>query len=105
MPFIEVFVTYPNKKEAEKSAKFLLDKRIVACANIFPTDSIYRWKGNLEKHGEFVSVFKTTEQNWENLVEAVKQMHFYEVPAIIKHKVKANKDYEDWVKRETKIKN
>jgi periplasmic divalent cation tolerance protein len=39
------YITNPSKEEAKRIAKHLLDKRIIACANIFPIESMYWWDG------------------------------------------------------------
>ena len=36
MKYIFVYITNPTKKEAEKIARHLLEKRLIACANVFP---------------------------------------------------------------------
>ena len=39
------YITAPNKKEAEKIAKKLLDKKLIACANVISkVNSYFAWK-------------------------------------------------------------
>ena len=40
--FIFIYITNPNKDEAKKIAKHLLNKKLIACGNIYPINSIYR---------------------------------------------------------------
>jgi len=49
----EGYVTYDllaeNKDEAKNIAKELIKKKLVACANMFPIESIYEWKEELRE--------------------------------------------------------
>jgi periplasmic divalent cation tolerance protein len=98
MAFIFVYITNPNKKDAERIALHLTKKKLIACANIFPIDSFYWWKNKIEKSKEYVLIAKTEEGNWGKIKGEVKNIHTYTVPCITKIKVEANKEYEDWVK-------
>ncbi|RJO60060.1 divalent-cation tolerance protein CutA [candidate division WS5 bacterium] len=97
---ILVYITYPSKKEAEKAAGHLLKKKLVACANIFPIQSLYHWKGSLASEEEFVLLGKTKEQNYKNIKEEVSKIHSYEVPCIIKIPIEVNKEYGKWMEGE-----
>ncbi len=101
MPFIAVYVTYPNLKEAKRISTYLLKKKLIACANIFPIKSVYWWKGKIENSDEFISILKTRKENWKKVREEIQKMHSYEVPCITKQDVSANKEYEDWINKES----
>lgn len=82
--FILALVTTANKQEAEKIAKTLLDKKLVACANILgPILSLFRWSGKLEEVEEYLILLKSHKDLTEKLAETVKNLHSYEVPEII----------------------
>jgi periplasmic divalent cation tolerance protein len=98
MAFIFVYITNPNEKHAKKVALHLLKKKLIACANISPIDSLYWWKGNLEESKEYVLIVKTRKENWNKLKTEVKRIHSYSVPCITKINVNANKEYEDWLR-------
>lgn len=84
MQYIIVFITTPNKKEAYKISKILLDKRIIACANIIGgVDSHFWWKGKKERARECLLIAKTTKALLKKLIKAVLSMHSYNVPEII----------------------
>ena len=95
------YITCKDKKEAIKISKYLLKKRLIACSNMFPINSLYWWKGKIINDKEFVIIAKTTEKNFKILEKEVKKIHSYEIPAILKIKADANKDYLKWVKKET----
>lgn len=87
------YVPCKDKKEAEKIATYLVNKKLIACANIFPITSIYGWKGKTTKDSEYVLIAKTK----KNVEEEIKKLHSYETQCILRMKVKANKEYERWV--------
>jgi len=102
MDFIFVYITNPTRKEAKKIAKHLLKKRLIACANIFPVSSLYRWKGKIVNDNEFILIAKTIKTNFEKIKKEVEKVHSYTIPCIIKISVSSNKKYFDWLKREIK---
>lgn len=97
-----VYITCKNKKEAVKISMHLLKKRLIACSNMFPISSLYWWKGKIVSDNEFVILAKTSEKNFKKVEREVKKIHSYEIPAILKIKADANKEYMGWVKREIK---
>lgn len=100
---IVLYVPFPSKKEAKKSARHLLRKKFIACANIFPCDSIYEWKGKKESTREYIALFKTTEKNENKLRKEIEKTHSYELPAIVKFNCYANASFEEWLRKQTKI--
>jgi periplasmic divalent cation tolerance protein len=102
MNFIFIYLTNPNQKEAKKIAKHLLKKRLIACANIFPIESLYWWQGKIAKEKEFVLIAKTIKNNFPKIKTEVEKIHPYKIPCIIKIPVSSNKKYFDWLKREVK---
>jgi periplasmic divalent cation tolerance protein len=82
--YIIVVVTAPSKQEAEKIAQHLLDKRLIACANIIgPVSSVFRWSGKTEHTEEYLMLLKSRKDLFEKLSETVKALHSYEVPEIL----------------------
>lgn len=100
---ILIYVTHKNKKAAKKVVAHLLEKRLIACANIYPIDSIYRWEGKVVSDSEYVTLLKTQKKNWKKLKAEVKKIHPYDVPCIIKIKAEANKAYANWIINETRL--
>ena len=78
------------------SAK-LMEERLIACSNIFPMKSEFRWDGQLCKEDEVVSIFKTN-LTLESTVEArILALHAYDLPCIIRYPVGCNDSYAKWV--------
>ncbi len=103
MSFIAIYITHASKENAQKLCNKLLEQHLIACANIFPIQSHYHWQGNIERDDEWVSIVKTQKKHWKTLRDLVLKIHPYTTPCIMKIKVKANKDYEDWIKETTEI--
>lgn len=78
-----VYATYPSLALAEAAARQLVAARLVACGNILPAMvSIYRWEDKVERADEVVLLLKTTAALAEQVVEAVRAGHPYDVPAV-----------------------
>ena len=97
-----VYITCKDNKEAEKISKHLLEKRLIACANLHPIRSLYWWQGKIQDDNEVVVIAKTLEKNYNKIKEEVKKMHSYDVPCILKIDAEANESYDKWVKEEVK---
>ena len=94
------YITCKDKKQAESITKRLLNKKLIACANIFPISSIYAWKGKIVNEKEYVLVAKTNEKKFKAVVKETTKIHTYEIPCILKIKEEANKPYAAWVEKE-----
>lgn len=98
---ISIYVTFPNKVEAENIAKILLEKKYIACVNYFPIEVSYHWKWNIANENEMVTLLKTRVENWEKVRDFILEKHSYEIPCIIKYEVEANETYLNWIYNET----
>jgi periplasmic divalent cation tolerance protein len=99
-----VYVTTKTKKEAQVIARHLLARKLIACANIFKINSIYRWKGKIENAHEHAMILKTRTVTLDSVIKEIKRKHSYEVPCIISFTInKGNKEFLDWVWSETSI--
>lgn len=94
---ILVYITNPTRAEARKIAKFLLQKKLIACANIFPIESLYQWKNKIAQEKEFVLLAKTTADQLKNIKKEVEKIHSYSIPCAIEIPARANKKYFDWL--------
>lgn len=104
MNFCLGYITVKNKKEAEKISQTLVEEKLAACVNtISPINSIYRWKGKIEKAREALLVIKTKKSLAQKIIKKVKSIHSYECPEIIFTEIeKGNKEYLGWIKKNIK---
>ena len=100
---IVVFITTKDEPEAKNLAQLLLKRRLIACCNIAGNiRSMFNWKGTLESESECLMILKTRSSLLDEVVEAVKSAHSYEVPEIIAIPViGGNQDYLKWIGDET----
>lgn len=97
--FLLVYITTGSKEEAEEIAGTLVKERLAACINYFPINSTYSWQGKIESSDEYLLLCKTTEQQYPRLEKQVKDIHPYDVPAIIALSIHTgSKEYLQWVK-------
>ena len=100
---IVVAVTFGDEGSANKMARLLLEKRLIACANIFPIQSLYWWEGKVVEEGEFYFMVKTDDSKYEGIKKIVKENHSYDVPLIESWNIdNINHSYERWLKEEVK---
>ena len=97
--YIQVVTTMETKEDARRVANEVVGKRLAACAQVIgPITSTYWWEGIVEESEEWLLVLKTQKGLYEALEEAIRDMHFYEVPEILAIPVVAgNPDYLDWL--------
>ena len=100
MNLIAVYIPCKDKEEAKKITKHLLDKKLIACAGMWPIESFYMWKGELRNDKEYTILAKSTDEKFEDMKKEIKGIHSYEIPAIVKFKIETNEDYEKWLTNE-----
>lgn len=97
-----MYSTVPPSRSADLAQR-LLEKNLVACVNVLPVRSFYRWKGEACDEQEHLLIIKTRKDLAGTVTRAIKEMHPYEVPEIITLPVIAGHlPYRDWVFSETR---
>lgn len=96
---ILVFTAAGSEQEAQDIVQVLLNRHLIACANIMgPVESQFWWKGKIDKAKEYLVLMKSDEKLFEKLSETVKEVHSYEVPEILAVPiVKGWQPYLDWL--------
>ena len=98
-----IISTYPDKKSVLKTANVVVKKQLAACVNFTKINSVYIWKGKMEKTEEFLALFKTTTTANSLLKTEIKKLHPYKVPEIVEIKINSiNKSYLDWLIQSTR---
>ena len=94
-----VLVTCASIVEARRIGRSVVEKKLAACANILAgVESIYRWKGKVEREREVLVVMKTTAARVRELEREVKRRHSYEVPEFVVLPIVAgSQEYLEWV--------
>ena len=94
-----LLATEYDKKAAKKIAKLLLKKKLAACVSLKDINSIYEWKGKIEKVNEVEIIIKSKPELKNNLVVFLKNQISYDIPQIIWKKFNSEKKYIDWVNK------
>ena len=98
-----IYCPCPSAGTAEKLATWLLEKKLVACANILPPmQSHYVWQGRLEKTEEYILLAKTSASLAPATANALSTQHPYEIPCILHWEATCNTEYFAWVEEVTK---
>ena len=99
-----VLVTCASMGEARRIAKTVVEKKLAACVNILPgvVESVYRWKGKVERAREVLMIMKTTAGKVRELEREVKRMHSYDIPEFIVLPIIAgSREYLGWLAEST----
>ncbi|MFH0898689.1 MAG: divalent-cation tolerance protein CutA [bacterium] len=97
---IFIYITCSSHQEGKKIAMHLLEKRLIACANMVPITSLYRWQGRVLDEQECVLIVKTLESLYDELVKEVSGIHSYTIACITKIPVHFNEMYFKWLHKE-----
>jgi len=97
-----VYVTVPDKKTGETIAKDLLEKRLVACVNLFDgVTSFFHWNNQINVAQESVLFIKTTSEILDQVIEEIKEQHPYECPCVVSWSLeKGCPVFMEWVEKE-----
>lgn len=98
-----IYVTTSDEKKAMVIGEMIVEERLAACANVISDmKSIYWWKGNLEKDNESILILKTIDNNVNDIINRIKEIHSYDNPCIIAIPVSNVSDsYLEWINDET----
>ncbi len=98
--YIEIHWTSGSIDEARRVCRYLVQERMVACAQIVPwVESIYMWNNQLETGQESKVILKTLKQRFEKIKEIILQNSSYDIPEIICFSIEeGNADYLDWIR-------
>lgn len=91
--------TCPDEETAQSLATSLVEVNLAACVNILPAvQSVYKWKGILEKDQEVLLLIKTQQHRFTDIESHILARHPYELPEIIAVPIEAGlKPYLQWI--------
>ncbi len=96
-----VLITHPEEG-AQGFARDLVERRLAACVNLVPVESVYRWQGAVEAGGERMLVVKTRLARVLELERFVAAEHPYDIPEfVVLAPEHVGADYLRWVLAET----
>ena len=93
-----VLTAFPDKGSAKSAAKMLVERRLAACVQIFPVDSVYLWENEICDNGEIVLLIKSKTILFEKIAAAIREVHAYELPEIVQMPVTVGlSEYLQWI--------
>lgn len=96
---IVVLITAANGEEAARLADMLVGAHLCGCVQILPEmESVYRWKGEIERQSEVLLIGKTVRSKFDELERQVRALHSYETPEIVALDISSGSEpYLEWL--------
>jgi periplasmic divalent cation tolerance protein len=103
--FIEIHWASGSIDEARRVSRYLVQERLVACAQITPwIESIYMWDNQLETTQESKIVLKSKKAHFEKIKEVILQNCKYQVPEITYMCIdEGNASFLQWMEESTPV--
>ncbi len=97
-----ITTAFESRVDAEIIAAALLEKRLIACAQITgPVSSSYWWQGKIVSSAEYLLVMKSDESLYDELEQLIGELHPYETPEIIATVIThLSEEYRQWLEEE-----
>lgn len=102
MSVIAIITTLPSREQALQLARSLVERRLVACAQLDAIESVYLWQGELQQEPEVRLTLKAPESHYAGIEAAILEKHPYALPAIhCQRLTRVHRPYEDWIRELT----
>lgn len=94
-----------TREKARAIARALVERRLAACVQMLPIDSIYTWQERVEEAAEILLLIKCKQTDYAEIEQAIRALHDYETPEIVALPVEAGfAGYLDWIEAVTQRK-
>lgn len=94
-----VITTTDDIKIAEDISKKLVEESVARCVWRDDVTSTYEWEGKVKSSKEYRLFIKTTKDKFEKIESIIKNIHNYDLPAIIEVDLSnGNKEFLEWLK-------
>ena len=98
MSIIAIMTTTDSLDEARSISAALVERKLVACAQISSIQSYYSWQGSVQNDDEFRVLLKTTDERYPDVEAAILELHSYDLPAVVAFDVtRVYEPFADWV--------
>jgi periplasmic divalent cation tolerance protein len=99
---VEVKTRVPDRETAEKIAEVVVAERLAAFAHVRgPIDSWYWWHGSVETAQEWEVDVVTTAALRDRCTARIRELHPYQLPALLVLDLTASAEYTSWVQANT----
>ena len=95
-----VYVTVKDEDEGLSIAQKVVEKRLAACANLYPKiKSVFNYQNQIQTQEEAVLLLKTTVQAYDELERFIIEIHSYDHPCVLKLPIEGGAaDFMSWIK-------
>ena len=95
--FCTIVTTTNNKTVAKDLSKYILDKKISPCVQMYNITSSFMWDDKITSELEYKIEIKTIEANENKVIRAIEKFHNYDIPEIVKIPLDIkNESYKSW---------
>ena len=95
---IFIYTTCANPEEAKLLGKMIIDKKIGACVDYWPINSMYNWEGDLKEVSQTMLMITTLESKIEDVNDLISKHHSYSIPLIAGLDIRrVNRAYKEWI--------
>lgn len=99
MKIVTLFLTCPNRSEAQTIADRLLAKKLIACAKFIDNSAKFHWQGELATSEEVLLIMDSIEEHFKAIEAEVAKLHSYDTFVLTAAAVvKTTKQVERWLK-------
>lgn len=96
-----IYTTCANMDEARKLGKAIISRKMGACVDYWPINSMYNWNGKFEETQEVIMMISTFEPRLEDVNDFISKYHSYSIPMIAGVDVRRiNRAYKEWMIQE-----
>ncbi len=95
-----IYVTCASQQDAERIVRHCLEKRLIGCANIMPSTSLYTDNGTINQKEEVVVIAKTMKEHALVVIDEIKRIHQYDLPCIMEFDAQATQEYRAWMEKQ-----
>tara|TARA_Y100000991_G_scaffold180206_1_gene142820 strand:+ start:217 stop:543 length:327 start_codon:yes stop_codon:yes gene_type:complete len=94
-----VYVTVKDEDEGLSIAQKVVEKRLAACANLYPRiSSVFIYQKQIQTQHEAVLLLKTTVQAYHELERFIIEIHSYDDPCVLKLPIQGGAaDFMSWI--------
>jgi len=87
-----------DRDTAKLIARVLVEKKLAACVQIFPIDSIYTWNDEITEEMEYALHIKSKTSLFRIIKSEIEENHPYKIPEIIQVPITMGaQDYLLWI--------
>lgn len=80
--YLLVMTTTDDEEHAHRLADGLVKEWLAACVQVTHIHSVYRWRGEVERSGEYLLLAKTRREAYPEVEAYILSHHPYEVPEV-----------------------